>query len=233
MFDAELIAHVARTQPRWLIHLLGAVDPEPHRPSVRERLRNFPNIFFHGAIPHAELPQYAAAFDVALAPFPENDFTRGRDPIKIYEYLAAQLPVVASYAPQLEQMPYVRVAHSPQEFVQAVQDAAQTRVNPRTLNDFLAQQAWDTRAEILLQILSETNAVSYNESQGEILPSFAQPDARAVMRYANALEQELGQVQQWARELEAMAQTRNNPSTALGTSLERVKRLVPTFGRRN
>ena len=233
MFDAEIVAHVARAHPRWRIHLLGAVDPEPHRPSVRERLKDFPNIFFHGAIAHAELPKYAAAFDVALAPFPENDFTRGRDPIKIYEYLAAQLPVVASYAPQLEQLPYVRVAYSPQEFAQAIQDAAQTRVHARVLNEFLAQQTWAARADMLLQILGETHARSNENASPEILPSFAKPDAHAVMRYANALEQELASVTQWARELEAIAQARSNPSIALGTSLERVKRFVPTFGRRN
>ena len=79
LFDAELVAQVAAARPQWMIHLLGATDPEPHRPSVRERLKSFPNVIFHGAVPHAELPHYAAAFDVALAPFPDNDFgTRAR-----------------------------------------------------------------------------------------------------------------------------------------------------------
>lgn len=226
MFDAALIEHVAAARPRWMIHLIGATDPEPHRPSVRERLKHFPNIFFHGAVPHSELPQYAAAFDIALAPFPNNDFTRGRDPIKVYEYLAAHLLVVASYAQQLEQMPYVWVAHSPDEFVSAIQDAANTHVDIKNLDEFLAQQSWDVRAEKLLPILNETKKAELNQAAGNMLPSFAQPDTNAVMRYAHALEHELVQVQHWARELEAIAQARSR-------GFERVKRFVPTFGRRN
>ncbi|MBI4673960.1 MAG: glycosyltransferase [Chloroflexi bacterium] len=223
MFDAELIAYVAQARPRWTIHLLGAPDPEPHRPSVVARLKQFTNILFHGAVPHSELPRYAAAFDVCLAPFPDNAFTRGRDPIKVYEYLAAHVPVAASYAPQLAALPYVFVAQAPDEYIGAIEQAARTRVDTRALDEFLAQQTWDARAA---QLLDALRGISTQTQTGEpsILPSFAQPDAQAVMRYATALEQELEQVQAWARELEKIAQA--------GGALERVKRLLPNFGRR-
>lgn len=226
MFDADLVAHVAQAHPRWTIHLLGAVDPEPHRPPVRARLQSFPNVFFHGAVPHAELPRYAAAFDVCLAPFPNNAFTRGRDPIKVYEYLAAHVPVVASYARQLEHMPYVTVADSPEAFETAILNAAQTRVDVRKVNEFLAEQTWDARVEMLLDILRGTETPASESEDAKLLPSFAQPDANAVMRYARALEQELEQVQRWARELERIAQTHN------GSSLERARRFLPSLKKR-
>jgi glycosyltransferase involved in cell wall biosynthesis len=224
LFDAGLIEHVARARPRWNLHLLGAVDPEPHRPSIAARLKNFPNVFFHGVVPHQELPRYAAAFDVCLAPFPDNDFTRGRDPIKVYEYLAAHVPVVASYAPHLRNMPAVYVAESPDEFVNAIQEAMLTRVDIRAIDQFLAQQSWDTRAEMLLNVLRDAKK-PVPEGDATVLPSFAQPDANTVMRYVTMLEQELEQVQTWARELETIAQTRTS-------GLDRMKRLVPTWGKR-
>lgn len=208
LFDAELIAYVAESKPQWAIHLLGAVDPEAHRPSVRARLRNYPNIFFHGAVPHAELLNYAAAFDVALAPFPDNAFSRGRDPIKVYEYLAAHLPVVASYAPQLRTMPGVFVADSPQGFVEQILVAAQTRIDVNAVDIFLAQHTWDARAEEFLNIVRAEKSAPRESGEGAILPSFANPTTQAVMRYANALELELAQVQAWARELERAAQAR-------------------------
>ncbi len=220
MFDAELIARIAQNHPRWMIHLLGAVDPEPHRASIRARLENFPNIFFHGAVPHDELPRYAAAFDVALAPFPDNDFTRGRDPIKVYEYLAAHMPVVASYAPQLETLPYVYGAHSAEEFEKAIQRAASTRLDTRAIDQFLTQQSWAVRAEALLHSIHDVKISASDSNAARILPSFARPDADAVLRYARRLEQELDAVQNWARELESIAQTRTS-------GLERMKRLVP------
>jgi len=202
MFDADLVAHVAATHPRWMIHLLGAYDPEPHRPSVAARLESFSNIIFHGAVPHADLPRYAAAFDVCLAPFPDNDFTRGRDPIKIYEYLAAHKPVAASYTPQLASLPYVHVAYSPEEFVQAIEEAACDRVDTRALDNFLAPQSWDARAGALLTVLSELPAPSAT-AESVLLPSWGAADTGNWARYVNGLERELEEIQGWAQELEA------------------------------
>lgn len=218
MFDAELVAHVAAARPRWMIHLLGAYDPEPHRPSVVTRLRQLPNVFLHGAVPHADLPRYAAAFDVCLAPFPDNAFTRGRDPLKVYEYLAAHIPVAASYASHLTALPNVQVAQSPDEFIGAIEQAARRRIDIRALDEFLAAQSWDARGEQLEQLLNSVPSATA-QTDGAILPTFAEPDAQTVMRYALVLEQELEQVQGWARELESTVQQR-------GSSLERVKRLL-------
>lgn len=209
MFDADLIAYVAQARPRWIIHLLGACDPEPHRPSIAARLKKSPNIIFHGAVPHQELPRYAAAFDVALAPFPDNAFTRGRDPIKVYEYLAAHLPVVVSYTPQLARVPYVFVAHSRVEFLQVIERAARTPIDRQQLDAFLEQQSWDARAEALLSILPTTTRPITSNTSATVLPTFANPDMTAVMRYANALETELAQVQNWAHALEQQAQQRS------------------------
>lgn len=225
LFDADLIAHVARARPRWTIHLLGAVDPEPHRPPLHAQLEKFSNVFLHGAVPHKDLAGYAAASDVMLAPFPNNAFTRGRDPIKVYEYLAAHKPVVASYAPQLENIPYVTVAYSPQDFANAIQHAASAIVDVTALDHFLAQQSWDARADMLLALLRDT-APATNGRDAKILPGFAHPDAAAVMRYARALEVELDQVQRWARELERIAQSRPN-------GFARLRQWMPTWSKRN
>lgn len=207
LVDAELLAHVAAARPQWTIHLLGAVDPEPHRPSVAEALKPFPNVYLHGALPHAELSAYAAAFDVALAPFPDTDFTRGRDPLKVYEYLAAQLPVAAAYTPQLDGVPYVHVADSPAAFVRAIEDAASETVDERVCRDYLTAQTWDARAATFLDLMNTLPPPAVG-GDAAILPSFAQPTLAAVLRYANALELELDAMEGWARELEQLAAAR-------------------------
>lgn len=60
-----------------------------------------PKVFVAGPQPHADLPAWMAHCDVALIPFQDNAHTRGSLPLKLYEYLAAGLPVVARDLPNL------------------------------------------------------------------------------------------------------------------------------------
>jgi glycosyltransferase involved in cell wall biosynthesis len=55
-----------------------------------------------GRRPYAEVPDLLAAADVCLLPSIENDTTRDIVPMKVYEYLAAGKPVVASRLPGLQ-----------------------------------------------------------------------------------------------------------------------------------
>jgi glycosyltransferase involved in cell wall biosynthesis len=48
-----------------------------------------------GRLPHGDVPRLLAAADVAVAPYPELPGF-GFSPLKLYEYLGAGIPVVAS-----------------------------------------------------------------------------------------------------------------------------------------
>jgi glycosyltransferase involved in cell wall biosynthesis len=49
-----------------------------------------------GAVPPADVPAYLRAMDVAAAPYPAGDAAAYFSPLKVLEYLAAGIPVVAS-----------------------------------------------------------------------------------------------------------------------------------------
>ncbi|MFQ5601558.1 MAG: glycosyltransferase family 4 protein [Candidatus Krumholzibacteriia bacterium] len=58
---------------------------------------------FTGAVDHTRVPELLAAMDVATAPYlPSEDFYFS--PIKVYEYMAAGLPVVASRIGQVREL---------------------------------------------------------------------------------------------------------------------------------
>ncbi len=67
----------------------GAVEAEAHKQGIGGR------VVLTGAVPHADVPAYLAAMDIAVAPYlPQPDFYFS--PLKVAEYLAAGLPVIAS-----------------------------------------------------------------------------------------------------------------------------------------
>ncbi len=60
-------------------------------------------VHFTGAVPHETVPGYLAAMDVAAAPYPELDDCYF-SPLKLFEYMAAGVPVVASRIGQIPEV---------------------------------------------------------------------------------------------------------------------------------
>ena len=81
---------------------IGAVliGDGPELPNVRREADGLANITIAGAVPHAQMPACLAAADIGVAPFDigaHAPLTLGFywSPLKIFEYMAAGLPVVA------------------------------------------------------------------------------------------------------------------------------------------
>lgn len=54
------------------------------------------SIVFTGALPHEEIPAWIRRFDIALAPYPRPKHDFYFSPLKIFEYMACGVPVVAA-----------------------------------------------------------------------------------------------------------------------------------------
>jgi glycosyltransferase involved in cell wall biosynthesis len=93
---------------------IGAVfiGEGPELPAVRRAAAGLEGVIFMGALPHAQIPACLAACDIGVAPF-DVDAHRPLSlafywsPLKIFEYMAAGLPVVA---PATARIPAI-VAH--------------------------------------------------------------------------------------------------------------------------
>lgn len=60
---------------------------------------------FIGKVAHADVPLYLRAFDVVVAPFPDLEHYRYfMSPLKIFEYMAAGVPMIVSDLPSLREV---------------------------------------------------------------------------------------------------------------------------------
>jgi glycosyltransferase involved in cell wall biosynthesis len=153
--DFGLLEQVARGHPAATLVLIG--PPGRETGPALERLARLPNIRWLGPKPYEELPRYVAAFDVGLIPYVSNAYTRSCFPLKLYEYLAAGKPVVASGLPELAGMePDVTLASDASRFIDAVKEAVEhdhceaDRVRRRHI---ASQNSWDAKTDRLLGLV--------------------------------------------------------------------------------
>jgi len=115
-----------------------------------------------GAVKPEEIPRQLARMDVGVAPYPDDpDFYFS--PLKVYEYMAAALPVVASRIGQLDGL----IVHEQNGLVYTPGDSSRlTRALARLIENrawacdlgkaahqtILAGHTWDDRVERILQL---------------------------------------------------------------------------------
>jgi glycosyltransferase involved in cell wall biosynthesis len=113
--DFALIGELARRRPDWSFALVGPVGAGDPRTDVSS-LVALANVHLLGARRYTELPAVLRGADAGLIPYASNDLTKSVFPMKVYEYLAAGLPVVATPLPSLEQIAEVALAADAQGF---------------------------------------------------------------------------------------------------------------------
>jgi glycosyltransferase involved in cell wall biosynthesis len=119
-FDIEAVRLAAEQNPGIRLELIGRVE----NPLARQ-LGKLPNVHLAGEVAYEELPRRLADFDIALLPFRDTPLTRAASPIKLYEYFASGIPVVARRLPELEGFEgMVALARSSAEFARLVSRTA-------------------------------------------------------------------------------------------------------------
>jgi glycosyltransferase involved in cell wall biosynthesis len=152
--DAELLAYMAERRPDWSFPIIGPVKGDTRG---LDRLRELRNVRFFGNRPIAQLPAYLKAMDVGLIPYVLNDFTHHIFPLKLYEYMAAGKPIVAT---DMEEMRAydgngLTIARSNEGFLTAVDRAIvdDSRELAAQRSSAAAMESWDHRVEEVSRIL--------------------------------------------------------------------------------
>ena len=150
--DCKLIANVARIRPEYNFVLIGDCKVD-----VSE-LRKLPNVYMLGRKPNGSLPAYCAAFDAGLLPFDDGPMTRTVNPIKMYEYLAAGLPIVSTPMPEAERFAGpIRIVHTADRFAQACDEVLESNHadRRRQISRVVESESWLSKVELLSAIITD------------------------------------------------------------------------------
>jgi glycosyltransferase involved in cell wall biosynthesis len=148
--DVSLLAAVARARPAYAFALVGPTGMGDPSTDV-SALEAVPNIHLLGGRHRDELPAVLRGADAGIIPYASNQLTGSIFPMKVYEYLAAGLPVVASGLPALRDVEAVASAGDPEAFAVALDEALAADDDARRAarSAAAAAHSWDARlAEI-------------------------------------------------------------------------------------
>jgi glycosyltransferase involved in cell wall biosynthesis len=146
--DLALLTDLAALRPEWSIVLVGprgAGDPG----ADLSPLDRAPNIHLVGPRDERALPGVLRGADAGLIPYAVNDLTRSVFPMKVYEYLAAGLPVLSTPLPALQAVEGVETVSDAAELVGAVERdlAADSAERRRQRSRAAAAHSWEARIE--------------------------------------------------------------------------------------
>ena len=146
--DLALLAAAAELAPDLNFVLVGPVMTGVRRLAAR------PNVRLVGSVPHSEVARYMASFDVGVLPYVQNRFTAAIMPVKLKEYLAAGLPIVATPLPEVrrfaaEHPEVITFANNADEFVAALRTAAADNGPAAEMRRMRIARQYDWSAQML------------------------------------------------------------------------------------
>ena len=152
-FDGARVERIARRFPEAEILLAG-----PLRHAAPWASRS--NVRLLGPIAPEEVPALLRRCDVGIIPFVDSKLTRAIHPVKLYEYCAAGLPVVAADLDEIRRIGSpARLASSDEDWFAAIGEALEAPDRAGSIA-FAAQHDWSARFAELAAFLGLPDAAS-------------------------------------------------------------------------
>jgi len=147
-FDINLLCEIAKIKPKYSFIVVG-----PNNEKIFKETKQQQNIHLLGEMFYEQIPDILAYSDVGIVPFKDCDLIRGVSPIKVYEYLAAELPVVSIRWEELviQSLPIILVKNA-MEFAHGIEIALQYSPKRKIELRYYAQKcSWEQRLKELLE----------------------------------------------------------------------------------
>ncbi len=161
---AETLAQAAQFLPdNFLLLFMGGTDEDIKQ--FKKRYGDDPRIAIVGRKPDEERPLYLRAADVAVLPNTAKDLISATytSPLKLFGYMAAETPIVASDLPSIREILSERTAFfarpdDPASFahalIQVVEHPAEARSRAKAAYAEVGQYEWQKRARYILDFLT-------------------------------------------------------------------------------
>ena len=158
-FDYDLLKKLLESRKDYNIILFGYKYDDSFE---KEEIEKYNNLHFLGTCNYNILHHYANKFDVCVIPFKINDITKATSPVKIFEYMALNKPIVTTKMHECEKYKSVMIAKDAKNFISLVDKAIEMNKNKNKHNEYFKQlktdalnNTWGKKTKIILEMLKE------------------------------------------------------------------------------
>lgn len=170
----ELLYDIAKMAPDIGVHIFGG----PQSELEKWKKKDIPsNMHFYGHMSQEPLKEHLNACDILTAPYQEKihintgaDISRWISPLKLFEYMAMQKPIICSDLPVLREVMenerncLLATSNSPEEWIKAIKSLESDPNKGKTIaknaySDLKEQYNWQKRAKNIQKRYFPVNAL--------------------------------------------------------------------------
>lgn len=155
--DVTLIKKTAEEFPNVSIVIVGPIGEGGQE--VKE-LNEQKNVYFTGEKRSELIPDYLKKMDIGIMPYKNIDYNKAVSPLKLFEYLAANLIVVGHGVPSTknyEEKGIYYYSESYEEFLRDVKDALNTNNKnySERRKELVGNQDWNKKIDLMMKVVLE------------------------------------------------------------------------------
>lgn len=154
-FDFESIKFTLKHLKNIEYHIIG-----PLTTKIKLNEYEQSKIKFYGAVKHEELYSYVQNFDCLIMPFNLNELIYSVDPVKLYEYINYNKPIISVYYKGLNRFKsFINFYSNKQELLTLTNDLIANRFENKYSDEerikFLKDNTWKERVGVMMKIINE------------------------------------------------------------------------------
>ncbi len=156
--DFKMMDEVIQAMPEYSFVFIGGEIEGQNNPTLN-KVAKYKNSYFIGYKSYKLLPRYLSNMQVGVLPVIKNSYTDSMAPMKLLEYIAAGLPVVASkidYLSLFNLNEKIIKANTNKEFVSGIKIAAEIgKISYAERLNIVKDNTWDKRIRLMMEIINE------------------------------------------------------------------------------
>lgn len=152
-FDYELLKKCAKAYPDYAFILIGIKYDEA---IDKSGILELDNVIYIGKVHYTKLIEYTRYVDLLTIPFLVNEITESTSPVKLFEYMATQVPILTTGMKECRKYKSVVIGENHEDYIKKIESTIALINDEEYLKQEMADakdNTWDAKSNTIIDLL--------------------------------------------------------------------------------